>query len=354
MDYSLIVFLVVVAVSAFRGYRSGIAIIISRVFSLALAYAAAILLTDSVAAWIQKVSPLQGVLSYFAAGTLLFVIASLVFSSIFSLFTKTLFGASKDVTQGSAMAGALLGGVLGCFVGILAVWFFTTFQGLLLVKKGGQIEPISGFQQTAQELTGKVLQGIAEKGIGDSELAVGAVKLLSNPAENIQHYNQLAKSAELKEFFQNNVVRNALDSRNPEALLKSEAFSRLASNQDFEALASMLNLSDDTEKRNQLLATKVTKMWAQIHQVQNNPRYQEIVNDQFIRRSLQSGNLFNLLNDKKIGELLNIISSTEVGEIKFEQGSADIEPVINKSSKVYRWVDENGKVHYSDKKKDQE
>jgi hypothetical protein len=351
MDLSLIIFLIVVAVSVFRGYRSGIAVIISRVFSIAFAYAAALLFTDTVAILVQKITPLQGFMSYFAAGTLLFLVASLVFSSIFSLLVKTIIGPSKQVSQGSAIAGAALGGTLGCFIGILAVWFFTTFQGLLLIKNGGQAEPVSEFQKSAQELTGKVFKGIADNGTGDSELAVGAVQLLSNPVENIQHYKELVKSGELKKFFANNTVRNALDTKNPTALLNSKAFSQLARNQDFEALINMLNLSGDAEQRNQLLAVKVTKLWAQVQQVQNNPRFQEITNDPVIKQSLQSGNMFNLLNDKKIGELLEIISSTDVGEIKLEPQANQLDAAPKNTGKIHRWVDENGKVHYSDKAK---
>ena len=355
MDYALILFIIVIAVSAFRGYRSGALVIGTRILSLALAYAAAIVFTDKVEGWLQGISPLQGMLSYLSAGTLVFIASGLVFTSIFSLASKVLFASNKDISQGSAIAGAALGGVVGCFVGILAVWFFTTFQSVLSIKKGEVAEPNSAFQKTAQNLTGKAFQGIVDSGITDSELAVGAVKLLSNPAKNIQHYNQLNKSGELSQFFQNGQVQIALDNRNPAALMSTGAFERLASNQDFDELASLLNLSDDKQQRNQILATKVTKMWAQIQQVQNNPRYQEIINDPAISQSLNQGKLLNLLNNKNITELLSIISSTKVDEVVFDEsqlkGNQQSEAnKLKKPQKVYRRVDKNGKVHYSDKK----
>lgn len=355
MDLSLIIFVVIVAVSAFRGYRSGIAVIVARILSLALAYASAILLTDRVAVLVQNLTPLKGLLSYFAAGTLIFIVAGLVFSSLFSLVTKSIAASSKETNQvsnGSAISGAFFGGIVGCFVGILSVWFLTTFQSLILIKKGESSAEMGKFQQTAQQLTGKAFEGIADRGLGDSDLASGAVKLLSNPGKNIQHYKQLAKSGELREFFQDNSVRASLDSRNPAALLNSKAFTRLANNPDFDALAGMLDLSEDPEQRNKLLATKVTTLWAQIQQVQNNSRYQEITNDPFIKRNLQSGNLFNLLNDQKIGELIKIISSTDVGEIEFQPQGSEQDDFPQSSGKVHRWVDENGKVHYSDKPTD--
>ena len=362
MELSLIIFLGIVAVSAYRGYRSGTPAIVGRLFSVALGYAAAILFTDSVAGLIQQSTPIKGLLSFFAAGTLLFVIASLVFSSIFKLAISGILGKQASPSQASAIGGGMLGATLGCFIGILAIWFFTTFHSLLLVKAGNEVKEPGAFQQKVLQISEGAMEGIAEQGFADSDLATGTAKLLSNPAKNIKHYTSLAKNGELKRFFQNPQVRNALDSRNAAALLNNSAFKSLATNKDFKALVDMLNLDADPIKRDQLLATKVTKMWAQINRVQDNPRFQQITSDPFIRRSLQSGSLLDLLNNQDIAELINIISSTDVGEIKYDPNmtsskqddglNPNVEEPEVKSQQVYRWVDEKGKVHYSDRKKE--
>ena len=351
VEYSLIIFLVVVAVSVYRGYRSGAAVIISRILSLALAYAAAFLFAEKLGDWIQTISPLKGLLSYFAAGMILFVGASIIFSSLFSLVTKTLFSSKDGVSSGSAIGGAILGGTLGCVVGIIAVWFFSTFYGLIQLKSNRPVNEPTAFEKVAQDITGGAIEKIAEQGLGDSELSGGAVKLLSDPSKNVKHYKQLAQSGELSRFFNSYAVRQALENRNPAALYSTSEFKRLTSNNDFSQLASMLSLSDDPDETNQKLAVQITKVWAQVQQLQTNPEYLAIIDDPFVRRNLESGNLFNLLNNEKISQLFKIMSNTDVGNIEFNSNGLTSDNLPTAPKKVYRWVDENGKVHYSDKKK---
>lgn len=354
MEYSLIIFLVIVAISVYRGYRSGVAVIISRILSLALAYAAAFLFAEKLGDWIQTISPLKGLLSYFAAGMILFVGSSLIFSSLFSLVTKTLSSSKGNVSSGSAIGGAVLGGTLGCLVGVIAVWFFSTFYGLIQLKTNKPVSEPTAFEKVAKGITGRALEKIAEQGLGDSELSGGAVKLLSDPGKNVKHYKQLQNSGELNRFFTSYPVRQALENRNPAVLYSTNEFKSLTGNNDFKQLASMLSLSDDPVESNKKLAVQITKAWAQVQQLQTNPEYLSIIEDPFVRRSLESGNLFNLLNDSKISQLFKIMSNTDVGSIEFDSSSlnGDNLPIAPKA--VYRWVDENGKVHYSDKKIDKQ
>lgn len=351
VEYSLIIFLVVVAVSVYRGYRSGIAVIISRILSLALAYAAAFLFAEQLGEWIQSISPLKGLLSYFSAGVILFVGASLIFSSLFSLVTKTVFS-KEGVSSGSAIGGAILGGTLGCIIGIIAVWFFSTFYGLIQLKSNKPVSEPTAFEKVAQDITGGALKKIAEQGLGESELSGGAVKLLSDPGKNVKHYKQLSSSGELNRFFNSYPVRQALENRNPAALYTTQEFKRLTDNDDFQQLASMLNLSEDPTESNQKLAVQITKAWAQVQQLQTNPEYLSIIEDPFVRRNLESGNLFNLLNNEKISQLFKIMSDTDVGNIEFNSSDLMNDNLPMAPKEVHRWVDENGKVHYSDKKKD--
>jgi hypothetical protein len=352
VEYSLIIFLLIVAVSIYRGYRSGVAVIVARIFSLALAYAAAILLTERLGGWVQTITPLKGLLSYFAAGMILFIGASVVFSSLFSLVIRTAFPAKEGVSQGSAIAGALLGGTLGLIVGIIAVWFLSTFYGLLQLKANKPVNPPTGFEKAAQKITSGALKQIAEKGLSDSELSSGAISLLSDPGKNIKHYKQLASSGLVTQLFNSGQVRQALEDRNPARLHDTEEFKQLVNNPDFKVLASTLGLSNDEEQTNQKLAVKITKAFAQVQQLQTDPEYLSIIEDPFVRRNIESGNLFNLLNNEKIARLFSIMARTDVGGIEFDSSSLNTNQVPQIKPQVHRWVDENGKVHYSDKKKD--
>lgn len=350
MDFTLLLFIIIVAVSAFRGYRSGILVIAARVLSLVLAYLASILFTTSTASLLQKHTAIEGLIAYMIAGSLVFIVTSILLSSLFSLLIRHFAPKSKETNRASSVAGGLFGAAVGCIVGLMVVWFVSIFQEILLAKKGQKIAESSVFEQTAKKLTSAAISGIVSGTTGNSDLAKGAAKLLSNPAENIQYFNRLSQTGVLRNLFQNSEVRTALDTQNPAALLNSSTFKQLVANPDFIALANELNLVDSGEQRNKQLAIKLTSIWAQVKQVQNNPQYLEIVQDPEIKQMLQSGNAYELLNSAKIERLLQIISSSKTPEIVYQEiGELQLKPVEKKA--IHRWVDKDGKVHYSDKKK---
>jgi len=350
MDISLIIFIVVIAIAAFRGYKSGIFVIVSRIVSIAFAYLAAILLTENFAHWLQQISPIKGLFAYAVAGIILFTITSVLLSFIFSWLSKKVTIETGQRSKTSAVAGGIFGGVVGGFVGVLAIWFVATFQGILQVKRGQEIS-YSSFQKTSQEIIKGAIEGVAEVVSDHSDIASGTAELLSNPAENIQHFNRLSQQGVLRNLLQDGVVRTALDSQNSDALFNSTAFQQLVNNDDFIALTKSLDLSEVKNEREKQLALKITNTWAQINQVQNNQEYLEIIQDPEIKQSLQSGDVLKLLNNEKIERLLQIISSSNIPEIPYQTGSGDnVEQVTNQKKKIYRWVDKNGKIHYSDKK----
>jgi uncharacterized membrane protein required for colicin V production len=353
MNITLLLFLIIVAVSAFRGYRSGILVIAARVVSLVLAYLGAILFTTSAAGLLQKHTAIEGLIAYMIAGSLVFIVTSILLSSIFSFLIRHFAEKSTDTNKASSVAGGLFGAVVGCLVGLMAVWFVSTFQEILLAKKGQQIAKSSAFEQTVKKLTSAAIGGIVSGTTSDSYLANGAAKLLSNPAENIQHFNRLTQTGALRNLLQSSEARSALDSQNPAALLNSQAFNQLALNPDFVALTNELNLVENGPQKDKQLAIKITRLWTQIKQVQNNPQYLEIVNDPEIKQMLQSGNAFKLLNSAKIEQLLQIISSSKTPEVVYQESVEQPEKPIAKKA-IYRRVDKDGKVHYSDQEKDSE
>jgi len=348
MDLLLIIFIVIILISAFRGYKSGINIIISRIISIVVAYISAILFTDSFAHWLQQISPIKGLIAYAIAGTILFTITSILLSFALSSLTRMITDGSSKISGASAISGALFGGVTGCFFAILVVWFISSFQGILQVKKGEEVV-VSSFQKATQTVVAGAIKGIVGVVSDDSDIATGAAQLLSNPAENIQHFNRLSKQGVLRNLLQDNVVRAALDSQDPQTLLNSVAFQQLLDNSDFIALTKSLDLSEIKQERDNQIAFKITKTWAQINQVQNDPEYLELMQDPEVKQGFQTGNLFKLMNSEKVERLLKIISSSETPQIKLEDIRDNNYPFQTKETKIYRWVDDDGKVHYSDK-----
>jgi len=350
MSIHLVIFIFIAAISAFRGYRSGIVVIVFRIISIVFGYIATILFTDSFAHWLQQISPVKGIIAYGIAGTILFAITSISFSFLFSSVTRKMAVNSVKISKVSALTGGVFGGLVGGIFGILIIWFISAFQGILQVKNGENIVH-SSFQKMAQKIVGGAIEGVVNIASGHSDISTGAAQLLSNPAENIQYFNRLTQKGVLRNMFQDSTIREALDSQNPHSLLTSPAYQQLVDNADFIALTKSFNLAEDKQKRDKQLAVKITQTWAQIKQVQNNQEYIEIMQDPEVKQNLQSGNAFKLLSSEKIERLLEIISTSKIPEINFQENSGQVDTSIkSKEQTIYRWIDKNGKVHYSDKR----
>jgi len=358
MDISLIVFLIIVAVSAFRGYKSGAAVIFTRIISLLVAYWIALSYSDSFSEWLQSITPITGILSKILSGIILFILVSIIMSLFFRLIAKVIDSIQSNpntdkpsVSQISSIIGALFGGVIGIGIGIFAIWFYTTFQSILLSKKGMESPVQSEFQGKVKNIATKAIKSVAGVVTEQQELAKTGALLLSDPAAHIQRVQRISQAKLIPNFLRNPDVRYALENKNPNMLVELPAFKHLLENQDFVELAKALELTKDTDAMKEQLASKIITLWNQVAQVQNNPKYIEIVNDPELKQLLRSGNAYQMLKSTKLEELLKVISSVKIDDISFENNSNN-RSNTQEPKKIHRWVDENGKVHYSDEKKE--
>ena len=348
MDFSLILFLIIVVIFGFTGYRSGFLIVLSRLISLPAAYVVALLFTRDFGQWLQGVSPLEGLISYVVGGAILFIGTSSIISILFSIIRRTFIEPNATASQISSIGGGLLSAGIGVFVGLLAVWFSSTMQALIHAKKGDAPKPPTAFERKVKDLAGSAVGGLSSTLSDDETLSEATAVLIANPAENIERVNRISQSGNLQALLNNRSARQALDARNPAALLRNHTFQNLVNNPDFVELAKEMKLASNSEELGKEVAMKFTRIWAQIDQVKNDERFVNITQDPEIRNMMSSGNIYKMVNSAKIEELLNVISSVEAPEITFEEHGNM--PKIEEGAKVYRWVDEDGNVHYSDKK----
>jgi membrane protein required for colicin V production len=118
MDWSLLVFLVVILFFAYRGFRKGLLKSIARILSVVAGYACAILYSKQVSGIIESELQLQGILALIAASLLLFFGASILVGLLFWLLEKLLAG-DGSVSTASSIGGAVVGlrhrgGLGGC------------------------------------------------------------------------------------------------------------------------------------------------------------------------------------------------------------------------------------------------
>ncbi len=355
MDISLVIFLSVVIIFAFRGYRSGVYIALTKIASYLLAYLVTFLYAKPASLIVQSFLSLTGLLSYIVACILLFVLTSFVISMIFNIILK-LIGKSAEKSKLSSVSGGLLGATVGIVFGFLAVWFYSTTQELINAKKS--LPPIaqSQFQQFAKNITTTAVKTLVS-GISDNpEINAVSSALIINPVENIERYKRLNNSGDLQKLFHNESAITAMTNLNPNQLMQSNAFNNLMTNPDFVALTKEFNLPEEPKAMQKDVAVKLTTAWAQINQVKNDPEFIAITQDPEVRQMFERKDILGLLNNNKVEELLKLVTSAKTPDLNFndieEDQSTTSKAIQEVTPTIYSWVDENGKIQYSDKPKE--
>jgi hypothetical protein len=344
MDWSLLVFLVVILFFAYRGFRKGLLKSIARILSVVAGYACAILYSKQVSGIIESELQLQGILALIAASLLLFFGASILVGLLFWLLEKLLAG------DGSVSA-------------IVVVWAVAFIRDARPLESPGSSvakEP-SKIETLANRAAGKAVASAMSLGSASPEVAKISAALAESPAEVVQRAQRLAQSEDLSALLNDPRSRVALDSGDPEAVRKLPAFQQLINNPDLQALANATGLTDEAAAENQpmdvALATRVTDIWARTQRAKNDPRVQAILADAAFQQSIRSGNPLDLLGNEKLLEMADIIFSDEAAPASVEQGARSgqsgsvLQPAEN-VKKLYKWTDDSGRTYYSDVKPD--
>lgn len=347
MDWSLIIFIAVVAFFAFRGYKKGLLRSLSRILSLLAGYIASILYTKQVSTLVESHTPLQGIAAFISAALVLFIAAGIAVGILFWLIEKLIPEKDKP-SPASSVGGAGVGLLVGGVVAIVIVW---TFAFLRDMSPAPEQQAISQTQKSSVE---NLASQLASKAVG-SAMSLVAVKpevanlsaaLIEAPAKIAMHVQQLTSSDDLNALLGNPQNQRVLNSGDANAVQQLPAFQQLVKNPDMLALANSAGMlaetADNGETVEAALAGQITNIWGRMQRLKNNTRVQEIMNDPEFQRKVQSGSPVDMLTNARLLELANII---------FSETSADDSNSQNppkEETKVYSWTDKDGRVHYSD------
>lgn len=351
MQVSIFVFAFIVLVFAFRGYKSGVVIVLSRLLGLPLAYLLAWLLAKPVGQSIQSSGLVDGLLAYLLGGSIVFFATYLIVTLSFSFVHKNFVKTDDSISDASAISGALLGGFVGIFIGLLAVWLSNNVKTIIAAKVG-KPSPPTRFEKTINEVAASAISRIAIDKNETPNLESLPAVLLANPSENIILMQNISEKGLIQNLLQDNQVKKILDSGSPGALVHTQQFKRLVNDPDLQALAEKMNFSAESGELEKQLAIQLTKTWSQVRAIQTDPQFLQITNDPEVRQLINSKNVFKIINSSKIEQLMSVVSQVEVAEIEFKPMAIDRSGNMRpkeKDVKIHRWVDEKGNVHYSDK-----
>lgn len=373
MDYSWIILAVLSLIFAYRGYRQGVLVAMSRIVGLVAGYVMVIFFVPDVADFLSHKFAILGVASYLVAGLILFFGTGFLVNIIFWILKKTIQGDEKPSMRSSVL-GSITGLGFGIAVGFVAVFMVAYFRDVLSAKGDSQIaqykEP-SVVETISRSIAGDVVELVSGAADMDPITSKVSAAIARDPGKVIAQLQAISKSSEVKTLFQSEVNQSVLNTNNPQAIARLPAFSELIDNPDMRELIETTGLVDSDEDYELIMAGQVGNLWNRVEAVKNDPEAQRILQDPEFQSALQSKNPTRLLSNDKFIALAKIVLSAENQKIDLNSintidlGGNDSEPsLIDKlvsrtkktkaPSKMYSWVDENGKTHYSDKPQDQQ
>ncbi|RYY76334.1 MAG: DUF4124 domain-containing protein [Gammaproteobacteria bacterium] len=210
--------------------------------------------------------------------------------------------------------------------------------------------------------------------------------ITEDPQATLGHVQNMTNDGEFKALLNKPSFQAELNRGNVETLLENRDFQELMQNPDMQAIISADGDGVATDKSGErAAAVKMIQAWQKVSTLKNDPRVLEIVRDEAFQAQLNSPNKLPLLMNPKMRELTEIIFSSGNGNnaststtdsetaSEKERVNYTIEDITNGSvqesnetqsgknaeetegseqsseQKLYRWTDESGKVHFSDK-----
>ena len=210
MNLSLIIFLVVVALFAWRGFRSGLLKSVARVLAVVAGYAAAIGFGGRLAGAFEDRFGLQGLLAFGAASASLFVGAALLVMLLFWILLRFLPG-DGEVSIPSAVGGGVVGGMVGVLLAIVIVWAFAFVRDLAPGAGESPVAAAVGIEAFASRVAGRALSTAMSAADVEPEIARFSGAVLEDPAEMAQRTRRLMESPELQALLQDPRNRQVLD-----------------------------------------------------------------------------------------------------------------------------------------------
>ena len=393
MHLTTIVFFALLAFFTWRGYQKGFIGSITRVLGWIVAYPAAIVFTKPLAKLIMQHTALDGLIVYFVAGSSIFLVVSLLVSLLLGLVAKLI--PDTDATQtGSKIGGAGVGVLMGALVGLLVVYAI----GLVITPKLQPLQqaPVGEISQIDNSATTNNANHIPATGVphvrdlaksNDSFIEASAKKLMGaaaatavdlalddqtttqitkafveNPQTMLTHVQQVANDGQMKNLMTDENIQSILTTGDTYALMRDPAFKELMNNPSVQALMSQSDVT--SERGSQAAAEKMVMAWSRVQTIKHDPRVIAILNDPEFQQQLNSSNKMPLMMNPKLNQLTEIIFSSEttpangMGTYRVQDmNEPNTAPATQNSDEVdskpaitiYRWTDENGQVHYSDK-----
>jgi len=382
MDIATLIFIAVVAFFAWRGYQKGLLQSVSRLLGWVVAYPAAIFFTKPFAKWLIANTTLDGIIVYFVAGTLIFIAVSLLVSLLLNVAAKWI--PETDFTERSSkVGGASVGTAIGAILGLLVVYLFSLIhrpavtlpapvaaisdeESAYTAPAADQYPPAPSISELASAKK-SFIEASAKKLIGGAAATAVDVALddptttqitrafVEDPQVMLTHVQAMTNSGEMRELMSDARIQSMLTTGDVQGLMRDADFQAVMNNEHMRALMAQADVTSEEGVRN--AAEKMVQAWSRVDRLKHDPRVIAIVTDPDFQQQLNSPNKLSLMMNPKLNQLTELIFSADspaangMGGYQIQDGSGAAPTAADDKPKtiIYRWTDENGRVHYSDK-----
>lgn len=398
MNIATLLFGIIVIIFAWRGYQKGFIGSITRVLSWIVAYPAAIFFTKPFAKFLIQNTALDGVIVYFIAGGTIFLGVSFVVSMLLNGLSR-LIPDNDFTTTGSKVGGVSVGVVVGGILGLIAVYVLSLVQkpaevATLAATEEAFISETSLSAETQNTTQTKVpsvselnqardsfIEASAKKLIGaaaatavdvalDDKTATQVTKaFVEDPQTMLTHVQAVSNNGQVKALMSDEQIQSMLNTGDVQGLMRDAQFQELMNDPHMKALMEQSDVS--SESGSQAAAEKMVAAWNRVNLIKHDPRVIAIISDPEFQQQLNAPNKLPLMMNPKLNQLTEIIFSSETpaatgsnnyqiveqeqfgepqpGTYQEKQQKPAADSEEKPKSNIYRWTDENGQVHYSDK-----
>jgi uncharacterized membrane protein required for colicin V production len=385
MQITTLVFFALLAFFIWRGYQKGFIGSITRILSWIVAYPAALIFTPPVAKLLMQHTALTGVIVYFVAGAGIFLVVSFAVSILITTCGK--FVPDNQITNNSSkIAGAGVGAFVGALTGLVVVYVL----GLVLTPKSNTLNENPIVEQSAEavniattsntpsavpalrdlqsandsfiESSAKKLMGAAasvavDLVLEDKTTSQVTKAFVQDPQTMLGHVQQMTNSGQMQTLIANENIQSLLTTGDTHALTRNPEFKALIDNPSMQALMAQSDVNSDAGA--QAAAEKMVFAWNRVQMIKHDPRVIAIINDPEFQQQLNSANKLPLMMNPKLNQLTQIILSQDslaangMGNyevVDINKNRSNRETTDDKTpTQIYRWTDDNGQVHFSDK-----
>jgi len=357
MGISAFILFAVTAFFALRGFFKGFLRSLSRTLSFLGAYAAAFYFANPVSVLAKQYLKLDGMLAYVLSGLAIFILVATLIRLVFWLIIRLSPHDPDHISTASRLAGLVIGALAGVVIALLLVYTWSVYQD---ARRADNPVPVAQTpaDKAARTFVSKTAAGILSLTTDNQTTVKMSESFIADPVLSVNRIHRILDNSDLQALLADERSQRLMRSGDIDSLMQIPEFNRLMNNTDMKELLAASGIDISRQDSARQTARKIALAWQQIQLMQDDPRVEAIINDPAFQQQLQAKNKLPLLMNPQLNTLAEIIfvegaskiqavqqdSSTRIQEVQPGEGAN-----LEEQGTIYRWVDEQGQVQYSDK-----